>query len=180
MKKCNIRRKAERNAKRFLKKKQSKHNKKVKKSMKPWTRSSKAILKFVGWLFLIFLDFNIWLIIIPTKHLKIKFMQKKICVTGTIQVPSDIVSLVLNGNSAEFKRTPNYEFHKGDDCYATKACLSCEGKDYLVTQQLGESSLKIGYIEEEPDKPTQRKIKKIISEKFFWENETQVNEKSWF
>ena len=97
-------------------------------------------------------------------------MAKKINITGLVEVPQEIrenlSSLICD--KVEFKRVPDYQFHRKDLGYTTKALIHLNGCDYLIAQEMDGSAHSIGYFNgEEPDKKTKRKIKKIVSEKFF-------------
>ena len=98
-------------------------------------------------------------------------MDKKIQIKGIVRVPSDIVKQVLDDNPAEFKKVQKPpQFHdRKNVCYLVQASLRFEGQNYMVTQELGSADLSIGYnaADTAPDTQTQRKIRKIISEKYF-------------
>lgn len=105
-------------------------------------------------------------------------MAKKFKIKGIVRVPSDIVTQVLDDNStkAEFKKAQRSpQFHSKENiCYIVQASLRYDGHDYFVAQELGSSDLVIGYTAKDdedakPDITTQRKIRKIISEKYFWD-----------
>ncbi len=83
----------------------------------------------------------------------------------------EIANLVHRcGDDVQLKMIPNYEFHKKEVCYITKALLCVEGDNYFITQQMGTNTLSIGYTDSEPDKGTCKKIKKIVSAKLCWQN----------
>lgn len=109
-------------------------------------------------------------------------MAKKMSITGIIEIPSETADLVLDENSAEFRRTKNYQFHKKDNCYVTQACVKYDGKDYVIAQQLGSSNLSICYLGKNsaPDMKTQRQIRRIVSEKFFWKTLLSKPKRSQF
>ena len=95
-------------------------------------------------------------------------MPKKLSIVGTVRVPSDIAERVPEPPSnVELMMTPPYEFHRGKSYYATRARLNLDGKSYFLAQDPNSDSLAIGYLDEEPDPPTQRRIKKIADSKFF-------------
>lgn len=96
-------------------------------------------------------------------------MPKKLSIVGTVRVPTDIAERVPEPPSnVELMMTPPYEFHRGKSYYATRARLNLDGKSYFLAQDSNSDSLAIGYVDEEPDPPTQRRIKKIADNKLFW------------
>ncbi len=96
--------------------------------------------------------------------------MQKLSIVGAVRVPEDIPNLVQNQGDAELIMTPNYEFHRNEKGYTTRALLNVDGTKYFITQNTKDQSLSIGYLEKEPDKKTRRKIKKIVDAKFFWDN----------
>jgi len=97
-------------------------------------------------------------------------MAKKICITGTVEVPQEIRENLAGfaSDNVEFKRVPDYQFHRKESGYTTKALIHIDGCDYLIAQEMKGNSHSIGYFgSQEPDKKTKRKIKKIAYEKFF-------------
>lgn len=101
--------------------------------------------------------------------------SKKIEVRGLVRVSSDIASRILTDkHPVEFKKAAEKLQFERDDCYyTTEASVHCNEQDFIMVKPLGCSYLSIGYCMKEPDIETQRSIRKIISEKYFWGQKQQ-------
>lgn len=93
--------------------------------------------------------------------------MKKVSIVGTVRVPTDIADQVKSQHrcDVELVMTPNYEFHRNGECYATRALLHVDGSSYFIAQETKSSTLAIGYTDNEPDKKTRKQIKKICDSK---------------
>ena len=94
-------------------------------------------------------------------------MTKKVSIIGTVRIPTDVAHRVQerHKSNVELVMTPNYEFHRDGDCYATKALLNVDGNPYFIAQKRESNILAIGYVDDAPDKKTRKQIKKICDDK---------------